>query len=172
VAVSRIRGTPIRATPYTTSLDVTHRNVPRSLPEYAQRAQACGAFLEDALRSAVFLRSFPWLLTEAVVYQPRTNQFEVTAQVAMGSHPDFDINRYRFADPVGTDMFYLLDTTTPIPLTPLIANRYCPVCMSMETCFVTHVEPAPGPATLRSFTRGHDLSDLPLADEVRELAAV
>jgi hypothetical protein len=149
-----------------------HGNVPRSLPEYAQRTQEAGYYLEAAIHAAEFLRNFPWLLTQSVTYQPRTGHFEVSAQVAMSCHPDFDVNRYRFQEPVGTDMYYLLDAGKPVPLAPLVASRYCPRCMAVEMCFVTHAAPNAGPATLRSFTRGHDITDGPLADDIREFATV
>lgn len=147
-----------------------HGEAPQSFPEFGLRVSQAGPHLETALQKAVFLEQLPWLLTKSSDYRPRAGSFDVAAFVAMGDHPDFELRHYDFKVPLGTDMFYILDNGQALPLSPLIARRYCVTCLSLEVCYVSHVHRDSGMASLRSFHRGHEISDRELGEEITEYA--
>jgi hypothetical protein len=146
-----------------------HGDVPRSAPEYALRAEQNSRYLEAAVRSSAFLRGFPWLYTKKLFYRPRSGVFEISARIVMGSHPDFDTNKYRFTSPVANESFYLLDAGRPVQLTPLVAYGFCLACNSEELCYTARVSKHDGSATLHSFERGHEIQDRELGSEIRAL---
>ncbi|MBS2962062.1 hypothetical protein KGA66_03310 [Actinocrinis puniceicyclus] len=146
-----------------------HGDIPQSLPECALRAAEAGHQLEAAVTEAAFLTDFPWLLIRSTNYRPGRRTFEVTASLTMGGHPDFDLRRFVLTQPVGTDLFYLLDHGAPILLSPFVTSRFCPTCRNLEVCYPVHADSGTGPATMRSFERGHDIEDLQLGDEIRNL---
>ena len=145
-----------------------HGDAPHSDPEAALRVSRIGSFLQAAVQKSTFLESCPWLLTNSCNYRPRSDDFEVSAYLAMGDHPEFDVGRYTFKVPLGTDMFYTVDHDEPIAISPLLARRFCISCQSLEVCYVAHVGKEHGPATLHSFNRGHEIADLDLGVEIRD----
>lgn len=147
-----------------------HGEAPQSLPEFGLRVSNAGPYLETALQKAAFLEQSPWLLTKSSDYRPRQDIFDVRAFFAMGDHPDFELRRYDFKVPLGTDMFYILNNGEALPLSPLVARRYCLACQSLEVCYVTRVHRDSGAASLRSFHRGHEVSDPELGEEVKDYA--
>ncbi|MGP3927255.1 hypothetical protein [Streptomyces sp. 8N616] len=146
-----------------------HGNKPRSQSESALRV-AQGAYqLEPALAKAQFLKDVPWLLTVSCAYQPRSHTFDVVAHRAMSDHPDFERQMFTWADPVANDTFYVLSPKGPVALSPFVASRFCPQCQQMEVCYVYRADRNEGPAELKSFGRGHDISAADLGDDVRSL---
>ena len=146
-----------------------HGGKPRSQQEAALRVAQYTPHLEAALAGAAFLEHLPWLLVASCDYQPRTQDFSVVAGRAMGGHPDFERRTYTWTTPVADEMFYVLDPSGPVAMFPYVANLFCPQCEQSEVCYTYKAERNSGPAYLKSFSRGHEMSDEELGSEIRSL---
>ncbi|MGP4000721.1 hypothetical protein [Streptomyces sp. 8N706] len=146
-----------------------HGNKPRNQHESALRVTERAHHLEKALAKAQFLKDVPWLQTVSCSYQPKSHTFAVVADHAMGDHPDFERRTFTWAAPVADDMFYVLGPEGPVPLSPFVAGGFCPQCRQVEVCYTYRAGKEQGPATLKSFAQGHDISAPGLGDDIRAL---
>ncbi|MGW6057549.1 hypothetical protein [Streptomyces sp. NPDC055189] len=146
-----------------------HGDKPLSQPEASLRVAECGAFLEHALASARFLEELPWLCIATCDYRQRTRSFHVVARNATGDHPVFERQTYEWSEPVTADAFYLLTTEGCVPLSPFVTYTFCPQCRQTETCYTSRVPKRESHATVKSFSRGHEIPVSDLGDEIRAL---
>ncbi|WP_155058724.1 hypothetical protein [Streptomyces blattellae] len=146
-----------------------HGDRPQSVDESALRVAECVPHLEKALEQAEFLTRTPWLLTVSCAYRPRSHTFDVVAHHVMGDHPDFERREFTWTQPVADGMFYVLSPDGPVSLSPFVASLFCPQCRQMEVCYASKAVRDSGPATLKSFARGHDVLSDDLGDEIRAL---
>ncbi|MGR3939309.1 hypothetical protein [Streptomyces sp. BRA346] len=146
-----------------------HGDKPKSQPESALRVAEGTHHLERILAKAEFLKAAPWLFTVSCVYHPRSRNFEVVAKDAMGDHPDFERRTFTWEHPVGIDMFYVHGPDGPVPLSPFVADLFCPQCGQMEVSYVYKASKREGTATFKSFGRGHDIAAPHLVDDLLSL---
>ncbi len=146
-----------------------HGDKPQSRGESALRVREIRPHFEQALVRAEFLTESPWVLTVSSSYRPATRTFDVVARDVMGDHPDFERRRFTWAEPVATEVFYLLSAGTPVILSPFVASLFCPQCRQMEVCYAAWAGKDTGPAHLKSFDRGHTVHSPELGDEIRAL---
>ncbi|WP_193317742.1 MULTISPECIES: hypothetical protein [Streptomyces] len=150
--------------------DWAHGGRPRAEGEAAARVADLLPTLVEALAASRPLAQLPWLYVESTSYSPRERVFHVTAFAIAGSHPDFERERFTWARPVGDHTFQLLTGQGPVSLAPFVARPFCPRCQAPEICYAQRAPRAGGPATLRSFDRGHEIPDEEAGVELRELA--
>ncbi|MFF2217557.1 hypothetical protein [Streptomyces antibioticus] len=146
-----------------------HGDRPQSEGESTLRVTKIRPHLEHALIKAKFLTHFPWLLTISCSYQPRSHTFDIVAYDVMGDHPDFERREFTWPHPVANDVFYVLGPEGPVTLSPFVASLFCPQCQQMEVCYAARATRKAGPATLKSFARGHTVHSTDLGDEIRLL---
>ncbi|WP_143052501.1 hypothetical protein [Streptomyces sp. cf386] len=146
-----------------------HGDRPQSAGESTVRVAEIRPHLEQALIKAEFLTRLPWLLTVSCSYRPRSDTFDVVAHHVMGDHPDFERREFTWPDPVANDVFYVLSAEGPVTLSPFVASLFCPQCRQMEVCYSARAAKNTGPATLKSFARGHTVHSPDLGDEIRSL---
>ncbi|MCC2265698.1 hypothetical protein LKM28_05300 [Streptomyces sp. CT1-17] len=146
-----------------------HGDRPQSAGESALRVREIRPHFEQALVKAGFLTRTPWLLTATSSYRPATRTFDVVARDAMGDHPDFERRKFTWAEPVATNVFYVLDAGAPVILSPFVASQFCAQCGQDEVCYAAGADRTGGPADLKSFARGHTLQSPDLGDEIRAL---
>ncbi|MEV6755505.1 hypothetical protein [Streptomyces sp. NPDC051214] len=146
-----------------------HGDKPLSQPESALRVAECKEFLEHALRAAQFLEEIPWLCIASCDYRQRTRNFHVVARNATGDHPVFERQTYEWNEPVAGDAFYLLAPEGRVPLSPFVTYTFCPQCRQTETCYASRVPKRESHATVKSFSRGHEITVPELGDEIRGL---
>ncbi|WP_148081869.1 hypothetical protein [Streptomyces botrytidirepellens] len=146
-----------------------HGNKPKSQPESALRVAEGTHHLERALAKAEFLKATPWLFTVSCVYHPRSRDFEVVAQDATGDHPDFERRTFTWEHPVGIDMFYVHGPEGPVPLSPFVADLFCPQCRQMEVSYAYKASKGNRVATFKSFGRGHDIAAPHMVDDLLSL---
>lgn len=142
-----------------------HGARPHGKAETAARVAEFFTPLERALQRCQFLSEVPWILTRDSSFRRRYGDFEISAQRAMGDHPEFDHNNFISAQPLADDTFYALATKTAIDLTPFIVMRYCPTCRQREVCYADRVDQKNG-VSLKSFISGHVIYDETLRDEM------
>ncbi|MWA10419.1 hypothetical protein [Streptomyces sp. BA2] len=148
-----------------------HGDKPLSQPEAALRVAECREFLERALGAAQFLEELPWLCVATCDYRQRTRTFQVVARNATGDHPVFERQTYEWDQPVAADAFYLLAPEGRVPLSPFATYTFCPQCRQTETCYASRVLKRESQATVKSFSRGHEIPVPELGDEIRALPA-
>ncbi|MGP4009765.1 hypothetical protein [Streptomyces sp. 4N124] len=146
-----------------------HGDRPQSVDESALRVAERVPHLEKALGQAEFLTRTPWLLTVSCAYRPRSHTFDVVAHHVMGDHPDFERREFTWTEPVADGMVYVLSPEGPVSLSPFVASLFCQQCRQMEVCYASRADRDSGPATLKSFARGHDVLSNDLGDEIRAL---
>lgn len=146
-----------------------HGNKPKSQPESALRVAEGTHHLERALAKAQFLKATPWLFTVSCVFHPRSRNFEVVASDATGDHPDFERRTFTWAHPVGIDMFYVHGPEGPVPLSPFVADLFCPQCRQMEVSYAYKASKGNRVATFKSFGRGHDIAAPHMVDDLLSL---
>lgn len=146
-----------------------HGDKPLSQPESALRVAECREILEHALRAAQFLEEIPWLCIASCDYRQRTRNFHVVARNATGDHPVFERQTYEWDEPVAGDAFYLLAPEGRVPLSPFVTYTFCPQCRQTETCYASRVPKRESHATVKSFSRGHEIAVPELGDEIRGL---
>lgn len=146
-----------------------HGDKPLSQPEASLRVAECGGFLEHALTSAQFLEESPWLCIATCDYRQRSRTFHVVARNATGDHPVFELQTYEWDEPVAGNAFYLRTPEECVPLSPFITYSFCPQCRQMETCYTWRVRKLESHATVKSFSRGHEIPVPELGDEIRAL---
>lgn len=146
-----------------------HGDRPQSAGESTLRVTEIRPHLEHALIKAQFLTQLPWLLTISCSYHPRSHTFDVVAYDVMGDHPDFERREFTWPNPVANDVFYVLGPEGPVSLSPFVASLFCPQCQQMEVCYAARATKNTGPATLKSFARGHTVHSSDLGDEIRLL---
>lgn len=146
-----------------------HGDRPQSASESALRVTETRPHLEKALTKAEFLTRLPWLLTVSCAYRPKTSTFDVVAHNVMGDHPDFERREFTWPIPVANDEFHVLGPEGPLTLAPFVASVFCAQCQQMEVCYAARAGRNEGPATLKSFARGHTVHSPELGDEVRSL---
>ncbi|QLH23065.1 hypothetical protein [Streptomyces sp. Rer75] len=146
-----------------------HGNKPKSQPESALRVAEGMRHLERALAKAQFLKATPWLFTVSCVYHPRSRNFEVVAKDATGDHPDFERRTFTWEHPVGIDMFYVHGPEGPVPLSPFVADLFCPQCRQMEVSYAYKAGKGNRTATFKSFGRGHDIAAPHMVDDLLSL---
>ncbi|CAL9655462.1 hypothetical protein [Streptomyces sp. enrichment culture] len=146
-----------------------HGDRPQSRGESALRVREIRPHFEQALVLAGFLTESPWVLTVSSSYRPATRTFDVVARDVVGDHPDFEQRKFTWAEPVATEVFYLLSAGTPVLLSPFVASLFCPQCRQMEVCYAAWAGRDTGPAHLKSFARGHTVLSPELGDEIRAL---
>ncbi|MGW6271631.1 hypothetical protein [Streptomyces sp. NPDC055060] len=146
-----------------------HGDKPLSQPESALRVAECGEFLERALSAARFLEEMRWLCIASCDYRQRTRTFHVVARDATGDHPVFERQTYEWDEPVAGDSFYLLAPEGRLPLSPFVTYTFCPQCKQTETCYTFRVPKRENHATVKSFSRGHEIPVPELGDEIRAL---
>ncbi|MFJ9522196.1 hypothetical protein ACIRPK_28580 [Kitasatospora sp. NPDC101801] len=146
-----------------------HGNKPKSRQEAALRVAQHTPHLEAALAASAFLEHLPWLLIRSCEYRPQARDFSVVAGYAMGDHPDFERRTYIWTRPVAGDLFYALGPSGPVAMFPYVASLFCPQCEQSEVCYTYKADRTSGPAYLKSFSRGHEISNDELGSEVRSL---
>ncbi|MFC8825322.1 hypothetical protein ACFT9I_08195 [Streptomyces sp. NPDC057137] len=146
-----------------------HGDKPKSEPESALRVRECRISFDRALGRAGFLMATPWLLTVSCTYQHRSDDFHVIARDATGDHPDFERRIFTWERPVENDMFYVNGPEGPVPLSPFVANSFCEQCSQTEVCYTYRAGKKEGPATLKSFGRGHEIKVPELGPDIRSL---
>lgn len=146
-----------------------HGDKPKSEPESALRVRECRNHFDRALGRAGFLVATPWLLTVSCTYQHRSHDFHVIARDATGDHPDFERRVFTWERPVENDMFYVQSPDGPVPLSPFVANSFCGQCSQTEVCYTYRAAKSNGPATLKSFGRGHEITVPELGADIRSL---
>lgn len=147
-----------------------HGDKPLSQPESALRVAECKDFLEHALSTAEFLEESRWLRIASCDYRQRARTFQVVARNATGDHPEFERQTYEWDEPVASEAFYVLTPEGPVPLSPFVTYTFCPQCRQMETCYASRVpKKRESHATVKSFSRGHEISVPELGDEIRGL---
>ncbi|QEU95072.1 hypothetical protein [Streptomyces kanamyceticus] len=146
-----------------------HGDKPLSRPESALRVAECRGFLEHALAAAQFLEELPWLCVASCDYRQRTRNFLIVARNATGDHPVFERQTYEWDQPVARDAFYLLAREERVPLSPFVTYTFCPQCRDTETCYTSRVPKGGSDATVKSFSRGHEIPVPDLGDEIRAL---
>ncbi|QHY97434.1 hypothetical protein SSPS47_20210 [Streptomyces sp. S4.7] len=146
-----------------------HGDKPKSEPESALRVRECRIAFDRALGRARFLVATPWLLTVSCTYQHRSHDFHVIARDATGDHPDFERRIFTWERPVENDMFYVHGPAGPVPLSPFVANSFCEQCRQTEVCYTYRTAKNEGPATLKSFGRGHEIKVPVLGADIRSL---
>ncbi|MFG2646307.1 hypothetical protein [Streptomyces sp. NPDC048436] len=146
-----------------------HGDKPLSQPECALRVAESRQFLEQALSTARFLEELPWLCIASCDYRQRTGDFHVVARNATGDHPVFERQTYEWDQPVSTDGFYVLAPEGRVPLSPFITYTFCTQCRDMEICYTSRVPKRESYATVKSFSRGHEIHVPELEEEIRGL---
>lgn len=146
-----------------------HGDKPKSEPEAALRVRECRTHFDRALGRTGFLVATPWLLTVSCTYQHRSHDFHVIARDATGDHPDFERRVFTWERPVENDMFYVQGPDGPVPLSPFVANSFCRQCSQAEVCYTYRAGRRDGPATLKSFGRGHEIEVPELGADIRSL---
>jgi len=146
-----------------------HGNKPKGRQEAALRVAQHRPHLEAALAASSFLEDLPWIFIRSCEYMQRTEDFSISAGYAMGDHPDFERRTYMWTRPVASEFFYVLGPTGPVGIFPYVESLFCPQCEQSEVCYTYKVGKKDGPAHLKSFSRGHEISDDEIGDEVRSL---
>ncbi|MGW5471524.1 hypothetical protein [Streptomyces chartreusis] len=144
-----------------------HFDRPQTQEEAELRAARCGPHLEQALRKAELLRNMPWLAIVSVKYRPKQREFDITAHRVMGDHPDFEPCGFTWTAPVASDALYVLYAGKPVTLSPFAASAFCAQCLRKEICYTQKLTSNKGPATLKSFDRGHEILNTELGEEIR-----
>jgi hypothetical protein len=145
-----------------------HGGRPRNEVEANLRIADFFPLLELAIDRAQFLVESPWFLVRSSSYR-RENGFRVTADRAMGDHPEFEKYSFESAVPLVDDNFYMMGKRGPIDLSPLLVTRYCSECHESELFYADRMDNVKGVA-LKSVGRGHTLFDRTLDHEIRALA--
>ncbi|MEU6853067.1 hypothetical protein ABZ901_24450 [Actinacidiphila alni] len=143
-----------------------HGDKPNSREEAAMRVRESAPHLEAALDKAGFLQNLQWLLIDSFDYEERSHEFNVVARVAMGDHPDFASRPYTWHVPVSRHDVYVLSPQGPVPMSDLVASRYCPQCHQPEMCFASKVDKKHGTIHWKSFARGHGVGESGLRSEM------
>jgi hypothetical protein len=120
--------------------------------------------LMSALDQAAFLVDSPWMFVEDSSFRRDTATFWVRAQQAMGSHPDFDVDRFESAEPLADEVLYAR-TPTSMARSPFVVLRECPTCRRAEIFHADRL--VDGHVVLKSFGKGHELHDTGLAAELK-----
>jgi len=145
-----------------------HGSRPRDRHEAAARIAELSIPLERALVKARFLVGTTWILTESSSYQPRTQDFKVSALHLMGDHPEFEHHAFTTPDPLPDNACFALGPNGPFELSPFVVVRYCEFCRQEEIFHADRVQQTKG-TSLKSFGRGHVVFDREISDELRQL---
>jgi len=142
-----------------------HGARPHGKAEAAARVAEFFPPLELALQRSQFMRQSPWILTRGVSFRRRHSDFAISAQMAMGDHPEFDSHDFVSSRPLADETFYALTNMGALDLTPFVVMRYCKTCHQREMCHADRVDSRQG-VSLKSFANGHVIYDADLVDEL------
>lgn len=148
-----------------------HGARPHNRAEASVRARELAPLVLVALERARFLRLNAWVLVESLSFRRHDRSWDARVRLAMGDHPEFDLQTRPVRHPLANDTFYVMTESVALDLTPMLVLRYCEQCRQPEVCHADRVDPGAG-VSLKSFARGHQVFDSSLLAEIETLASI
>lgn len=144
-----------------------HSAGPRSEPDAVARLEQLLPALVLATKRASFLSQSPWVLVENCAFDRGRKTFMVSARIAMGDHPDFELTRFESRQPLANATLYARCGEVDMDLTPFVVVRHCDLCHQTELFFSDRVE-GKG-VVLKGFRHGHTVKAPELLSEIDAL---
>ena len=112
--------------------------------------------LAECLGDLAFLTEYPIRLVRDLTGVRNRPLVALRTLRIMGDHPGFKQEELTYPLPLmKNDLYIEMGADDWIPLYPFLVPRNCPQCKTREIYFVDKWQGRVGPATLKSFERGH-----------------
>jgi hypothetical protein len=142
--------------------DSKHHRSPSAERLVADRTREIGAALADMMAQLAFFTDFPIRQVREMNVGRRGGPVTLTCLRYTGDHPGFQQEIVEFPTPLHSQDLYIQVTPRQwVPLYPFIQPVICQACQCVETYFVDKWDRKRdiGTAILKSFERGHTISD-------------
>ena len=156
--------------------DHKHDRGPSIESDYREATQQVGAQLREAYDFLSFLSVHRILLVQDVNPRRRSQESDVVFLSCMGDHPGFATEQSVYSGNLRKGDLYLeREPDQLVPLYPFLHTSTCPQCKAREFYFIDRLDQSrrTGDSTctagLKSFDRGHTVSDDEIGREMREL---
>lgn len=149
--------------------DYKHDRGPTVLEEIADASQDVQETLKRCMEKLAFSGNYPIRQVEDFNVSRGGDRFFIKCLRYMGDHPSFPQEEVVFHRGLRKGDLYLdLDGRNWVPLYPFIVPMTCSHCKTRETYFIDLWDPRRGTARMKSFERGHTMSNTAVAEALAQ----
>lgn len=147
--------------------DYKHDRGPTVLEDMVEASQEVQVRLKRCMEKLSFFGSYPIRQVEDCNVSRSGEEFFLKCLRYMGDHPSFPQEEVVFHRVLRKgDLFLELDGQNWVTLYPFIVPMTCSHCKARETYFIDLWDPRKGVARMKSFERGHTMSNADVAESL------